>query len=392
MWIVDDYTQNKHRGVGGKPGSLGVPAKLWQRALEQDFVPRLPPSRNDLLVLISQTTTRVPQRYGIEFENITYQNPALKALRNALLQEKKARRNGLSREEEELGTVTVKFYPGDLSRIWVLDPLTHQYLEVEAEDQEYTQGLSLYKHRVIKRYVKEELQRDIDEEALILAKARIQERIRKEFPRARKTHTRTGGARWLDIQVMTWMQTESATSIVEAEPVLSKVEVASPPSASTPLAALPRMIPLRRVEESSGPPPELHEIGMVLPDRISGVSLLAQEGDKTETPALSPLQEPVQAPPSQRRKPKNARKGEDDQQKKEEQESQPSREATEQVGERPQTRLPSLLLHQAISSPGNKEKNKVDHNSHQPDSTPHDPKAWDTNSASTIRYDRVNPD
>ena len=92
LWIVDVYTQEVHEGVGGHPQGKGVPAQLWQRALDEQFVPRLPPSRNDLLVLLTRTTKRKVHHYGIEFENLIYQSTALAPLRSKLARAKKWQR------------------------------------------------------------------------------------------------------------------------------------------------------------------------------------------------------------------------------------------------------------------------------------------------------------
>ena len=43
LWIVDVYTQDIHKGVGGSSRSKGIPAKLWERALEEDFAPQASP-------------------------------------------------------------------------------------------------------------------------------------------------------------------------------------------------------------------------------------------------------------------------------------------------------------------------------------------------------------
>jgi hypothetical protein len=51
----------------------------------------------------------------------------------------------------------VKYHAGDLSRIWVLDAKEERYREVEAVNRTYTDGLSLWKHRVIRAYVREEM-------------------------------------------------------------------------------------------------------------------------------------------------------------------------------------------------------------------------------------------
>jgi|GEM_PF-2800709 len=102
------------------------------------------------------------------------------------------------------GKVQVKFYPGDLSRLWVLDPFDLHYFEVKAVSQNYTRGLSLWKHLVIKRFVREELKRKIDEDALLEAKERIQKIVNEEFRLTRRIRSRLGAARWFDNQVVSW--------------------------------------------------------------------------------------------------------------------------------------------------------------------------------------------
>jgi putative transposase len=206
LWIVDVYTQEVHEGVGGHLRGKGVPAVLWQRALDAQFVPRLPPSRQDLLVLLTRTATRKVHPYGIEFENLLYQSHALAPLRSQLARAKTSYSPHSTLAQQDLlkeGVVQIKYHPGDLSRIWVLDPFTHQYLEVPATDQAYTKDLSLWKHHVIKRYVQEELQRQVNPEALVLAKARIQQFLSQELRRSRTLRSRQSMARWGKEQVTT---------------------------------------------------------------------------------------------------------------------------------------------------------------------------------------------
>ena len=162
-----------------------MPAKLWERGLGRDFVPRLPASRKELAVLLSRVGSRVIQSSGIEFENLWYQDPRLSNLRDRLPHT----------------PVQFKYNPGDLSLIWVLDPDKERYFEVRADDQAYTLGLSLWKHRVIKRYAREELKRDTDREALILAKEELHRAISEEFRLGNKLGGRKRAARWLDVQV-----------------------------------------------------------------------------------------------------------------------------------------------------------------------------------------------
>ena len=70
--------------------------------------------------------------------------------------------------------VKVKFHPGDLSRIHVFDPFEERYIEVPALDQDYTQGLSLWKHRIIMRFSKETEQK-VDLAAYGRAKRKIRQ-------------------------------------------------------------------------------------------------------------------------------------------------------------------------------------------------------------------------
>lgn len=142
-WIVDGYTQVAHQGVGGSPESEGVPAQLWQHALESNFFPRMPLKSDEFLALLPRTAERRIGYSGIVYERITYHSVALAALRDALI----GSNRGVS--------VTIKFYSGDLSRIWVLDPLTKEHIEVEARDQQYASGLVLQELLAFKRYLRE---------------------------------------------------------------------------------------------------------------------------------------------------------------------------------------------------------------------------------------------
>jgi hypothetical protein len=75
--------------------------------------------------------------YGIEFENLIYQSTALAPLRSQLARAKYYRTvsseiEAAKEDDIKAGRVQIKYHPGDLSRIWVLDPFSSQYIEVEA--------------------------------------------------------------------------------------------------------------------------------------------------------------------------------------------------------------------------------------------------------------------
>jgi len=142
-WIIDGYTQEVQPGVGGDPDGKGIPARFWLQALESNFVPRLPSKSADFLTLLLRTAVRRIGPYGILFEGLTYQNQALTLLRPALIHSGR----GLA--------VKIKYCSGDLSRIWVLDPLTQQYIEVEARDQQHASGLISQEQLAVRRYLRE---------------------------------------------------------------------------------------------------------------------------------------------------------------------------------------------------------------------------------------------
>ena len=155
IFLLDIYSNNYHKGV------KGIPAKIWMESEKSGFVPSFTSNYDEMKIILSRTETRTLQRYGIEYENITYRSSDIVRLRSLL----KAKDR----------TVKIKVDPNDITRIYVLDPLTRdQWLEFFADDSEgYTDGLSLWTHRIIVRSLNEE-KRKVDFFALAEAKAKIQ--------------------------------------------------------------------------------------------------------------------------------------------------------------------------------------------------------------------------
>jgi putative transposase len=123
-------------------------------------------------------THRVIQHYGVQFSSLRYNSSELTLLRTRLKGEK----------------AKVKYHPADLSHLYVYDPFDNRYIDVPALDQEYTQGLSLWKHRIIRRVARSEYDA-VDLVALGRAKRKIQEIV--EAGRSRKRlSTRKRIARW----------------------------------------------------------------------------------------------------------------------------------------------------------------------------------------------------
>jgi putative transposase len=172
LFIVDIYAQRFHRGLEG------IPARQWEAAMQSGFSPRVPPNAEELSTLLGRVAHRAIQHYGIRFQSLRYNSSELTVLRTRLNGEK----------------AKIKYHPADLSRLYVYDPFDQRYIEVPALDQEYTRGLSLWKHRIIRRAARDE-HGSVDLVALGRAKRKIQEIV--EVGRSRKrVGTRSRIARW----------------------------------------------------------------------------------------------------------------------------------------------------------------------------------------------------
>ncbi|MCJ7435286.1 MAG: Mu transposase C-terminal domain-containing protein, partial [Anaerolineales bacterium] len=159
-------------------GLNGVPARRWEEKMQHGFAPALPPSAEELSILLGRTTTRVLHPYGIEFSSLRYNCDDLLTLRTRLKGQ----------------AAKIKYHPSDLSYLYVYDSFEKQYIRVPALADEYTQGLSLWKHRVICHAVLEE-QDQVDLVALGKAKRKIQQIV--DADRQRKHQgTRSRIARW----------------------------------------------------------------------------------------------------------------------------------------------------------------------------------------------------
>jgi len=172
IFMVDVYAEQFHRGLGG------IPARRWEALIQHGLAPALPPNAAELAILLGRTTERVIQHYGIEFASLRYNCDELAPLRTQL----------------QGAPAKIKYHPADLSCVHAYDPCAQRYIPVPALDQDYTHGLSLWKHRVIRRAVLDE-QRTVDPVALGRAKRQIQALVDAGRQRKRQS-TRSRIARW----------------------------------------------------------------------------------------------------------------------------------------------------------------------------------------------------
>lgn len=172
-WIVDVYAHEPHAGLGGD-----TPAGRWQALASNPFnaIRRAPGSAEDLQILLSRTATRTVQRYGLDFKALRYNCQELGALRGQ--------------------QVKLKYHPGDLSAVYVLDAAAEQYLTVPALARQYTRGLTLWTHTLLReralaargRVDLAGLRQAREEFEQVIAAARDRKRLNARLARAR-----TGG-------------------------------------------------------------------------------------------------------------------------------------------------------------------------------------------------------
>jgi putative transposase len=176
-WIIDVYLQTPHRGI------KDTPAHRWRSDVSA-LPPPLPPSASELDIVLGMTAQRVVFHYGIELEGLKYNGEELGSLR---------RRMGTGAKVE------LTFDPGDLGHINVLDSQKGVYVRVPALDRAYAKGLSLWQHKVIRRYAQRQLNARTDLVALAQAKAEIRALVERDFNR-KSTHGRQRHARFLEDQ------------------------------------------------------------------------------------------------------------------------------------------------------------------------------------------------
>jgi len=188
VFLLDVYAQDWHEGVGG--GSGGIPAKLWEESMRNGYVPCFHHDADEMRILLYNSERRTVQRSGIDYEALRYQDSVLLApLLDRLRKRKKARGtvNPEDQNEDEDDRAHVRVNPADLGVIYVYDddPENPKWLTIPAVNQEYTKGLSLWNHRVIRNYLLRQ-KKEVNMYELAAAKQHIQEIVDREYELTRK--------------------------------------------------------------------------------------------------------------------------------------------------------------------------------------------------------------
>lgn len=165
VFLIDIYSRSKHEGLNG------IPIVAWEAGVEK-HPPQLPRKKHDLRVLLARIAERDLTASGIHFENLLYRCEELAALRI-----------------QGVKTVGLKYDPTNLSAIYVFDPSRDRYIRVPALDQKYTEGLSLWQHKVIKRYVRVMTSKEVDMDSLRKARKAIEAIVEAERFETNKIRT-----------------------------------------------------------------------------------------------------------------------------------------------------------------------------------------------------------
>jgi putative transposase len=160
-WLIDEYAQEYNSGV------KGAPAVLWEKAFEHRPKPAVPASKLEWKVALMKLDFGSIQRTGIRRLHLFYQSPELNVLKGKL------KAKGMENK------VKFKYDPNNLYKIYVYDEIDKRYIEVSCTDEEYSQGLNEYAHRVILDKANQDAEK-IDKSALAAARAEIVEMMQDE--------------------------------------------------------------------------------------------------------------------------------------------------------------------------------------------------------------------
>ena len=243
IFLVDIYAERFHKGLGG------VPARRWEATMSEGYSPRLPPSAGELLILLGRTDYRTLHHYGIDFLNLRYNSPDLALLRHRLAGQQ----------------AKIKYHPGDLSKLYVHNPFEGGYIVAPALAGDYTNGLSLWKHRIICAYARRH-QDQVDLAALGRAKHKIQEIVDTAMRHKRKRAGRNL-ARWQNSG---------------QPPSLNDRDIPAELSPSTDASQAPPALSALEGEVLDGAPAEEEDWGIRYQLPRPSISSLTTQEDKTD--------------------------------------------------------------------------------------------------------------
>lgn len=179
VFLIDLMAEFPCESLGGI-----TPREAWEKGC-REYPPAFPHNKEELLPLLGALESREIRKTGIQFYELFYSSAELARLRIRMKGKKKK--------------VMFKYNPNDISCIFVWDVKNQHYVKVLACNQDYTKGLSLWKHKIILRVIKKKMD-EVNKENLMKAKKIIESIVEKEWLKTKKTKTRKNLARFMNIK------------------------------------------------------------------------------------------------------------------------------------------------------------------------------------------------
>lgn len=148
FWLLADYCYRMHDGI------LDVPARRWDEEVARLPV-ELPMSMEEIDVHLGITKQGTLRREGIRYANLFFNSPEL---------------NAVFRQLGPRQIVKFKVNQNDLSEIIVIHPTKNVPIRAYCTYREYSAGLTLHQHRIIRALRKKQCADFTDQNALVAAR------------------------------------------------------------------------------------------------------------------------------------------------------------------------------------------------------------------------------
>jgi putative transposase len=152
---------------------------MWTSSIRHEDI-RLPDETTQLDVVMGRVESRTLTHKGIEFEGLFYNSPELTELR---------------RKEGANLAVEIRINESDIGSIYVLSPKTSKAYSVPALEHDYAGGISLWQHKVIKNYQRQQSDANDGVDGWLQAKNEIS-RLIDESLKLKRTRTHKRIARY----------------------------------------------------------------------------------------------------------------------------------------------------------------------------------------------------
>ncbi|WP_374580363.1 Mu transposase C-terminal domain-containing protein [Pseudoduganella sp.] len=184
-----------------------TPLQKWQK--RADLIrPRLPTNLDQLDAYFGLSHSVAFRPDGVMFLGLRYQCDRLILLR---------RRIGHNER------VIFRYNPSDLDRIYVLDPHCKKYFAVPSLNPEFTKGLTLYQHKLIRKIAREQRKNNPAMDDMLAAKIKLQELVEQAM-KSNKRHQRKWAQNIGDVPSMKKTPKTVEESITDIEHQIDRIQ------------------------------------------------------------------------------------------------------------------------------------------------------------------------